>query len=701
MLDGAIQKNLLLFDDALVAMHQASRQGWRQGVGFVSLFGAYKILRPYIENLALYCNEYLGAEINISHADADDMVRQASICQREIAEIHKFISAKIPQKNQIDFYDEDSSAQLMDLWRSFGTMRPEDAYMHRYFLRGSMEFAAAVLVYRRNMSGFCLSEMLENEEVTNGISEALSRKGVDLDDNNEDKLINAIYDGCIDLFNDGRGIVAENWQDEIVDSIKKSVPIDDNLLKTIIAEQKQSLWKCLSKAQDTSQKNQAALRQLWRLSSDVVVGSHEDMMQMIYLGKLDDNVVMRDNVLRSDSALPEYLRHCQDERLDAVLAQLKPREEFEKQSENFNKREIYGALGRMNMLRLGSLYENLSTCEDNLQNLTEVENDEIDFDYENDENRLRPIKYLRSDEVIDFALDLEQTTRFAQKYSYLNFNKTGVDRALLMRLKNKDEWCGQEAHILDEFVRLVGDELDENLLQIREGNDWSVGDDINKVVAMPHGEERLEALTCLIGSMQSISDSLDEETQVQSDEIDSQIGYKSPDKEALLQDFLNDGTRIYADLKDCDTKMLYQQIHQGVLNAFVVPEYLEVECEGDKIDLAMAYVDDYDNYQPETQKFLRSLSAYYAEKIMPFHREAIKKGEISDTLEMNLESYEMAMVGLHSVETTVAVLGAEFDAENKIVADYKHYQQEKALFEQPKMYDLMLAAIMQGRRGRM
>ena len=697
MFDDAIQKNLLLFDDVLVAMRQASQQGWKQGVGFVPLFRAYKILRPYIENLALYCNEYLGAKINISHTGADDMVRQASICQREIAEIHQFISAKIPQKNQIDLYDKNSSTQLVDLWRSFGEMRLEDAYMNRYFLRGSMEFAAAVLAYRRDMSGLVLSEMLENEEITNGISEIGWRQGGDWDENNEEQLADAIYDGCIDMLNEGREVVAENWQDEIVERIKKSVPIDDNLLKTIIAEQKQSLWKCFSKAQDTSQKNQAALQQLLRLAPDVVVGSHDDMMQMIYLGKLDDNVVICDNVLRSDFALPDYLKYYQDERLDAVLAQLKTREEFEKQSENFDKQEIYGALGRVNMLRLGSLYENLETCEDNLQNLTEVETDEVDFE---DENRPQPIQYRRCDEVIDFALDLEQTTRFAQKYSHLNFNKTGVDRALLLRLKNKNEWRAPEAHILDEFVRLVGDELDNILPQTRINGDWSMEDDINKVAAMPHGEERLEALTCMIEGMHAVCDVLDVEIQVQSDEIDSQIGYKSLDKEALLQDFLKDGTQIYADLKGRDTEMLYQQIHQGVLNAFVIPEYLEVECEGDKIDLAMAYVDDYDSYQPETQKFLRSLSAYYTKKIMPFHRETIKKGEISDNLEANLEEYDVAMSGLQSMEVVVEKFGEELVEENKIVADYKHYQQEKALFEQPKIYDLMLASIIRGRRGR-
>lgn len=153
MLDDATQKNLLLFDEVLAAMRQSSQQGWKRSAGFVPLFGAYKILRPYIENLALYCNEYLGAKIEISREGADDMVRQAAICQREIAEIHRFIGIKIPQKNQINLYDEDSAAQLADLWRSFDNMRKEDAYMNRYFLRGSMEFAAAVLVYRRGGFG--------------------------------------------------------------------------------------------------------------------------------------------------------------------------------------------------------------------------------------------------------------------------------------------------------------------------------------------------------------------------------------------------------------------------------------------------------------------------------------------------------------------------------------------------------------------
>ena len=702
MLDDATQKNLLLFDEVLAAMQQSSQQGWKRSAGFVPLFGAYKVLRPYIENLALYCNEYLGAKIEISREGADDMVRQAAICQREIAEIHRFIGTKIPQKNQINLYDEDSAAQLADLWRSFDNMRKEDAYMNRYFLRGSMEFAAAVLVYRREASGFNTAEVLENEAIAHGISEALSQHGIDLEDDKNEQLVNAVYDGCENLLNGGREITSEDLDEEIYKQIRQSLPIEEHLLKTAIAGQKQSLWHFISKARKSKQKNQAALRRLLLLAPDIKAGPHEDMEQMIYLGQLQTSVPVRDNLLRSDYPLPDYLKNCEgDERLQAVLAQLKTHEHFEKQSENFDKEEIYAILGRMNMRRLGTVYENLSTCEDNLQNLTEVENDEIDFDDENDENRLRPVKYLRSDEVIDFALDLEQTTRFAQKYSDLNLNKTGVDRALLMRLKNKSEWCGQEAHILDEFVRLVGAELDDNLPHVKESDDFDMIEGINKVVAMPHGEERQEALTCVIGSMQSVSDSLDEETQVQSDEIDNQIGYKSPDKEALLQDFLNDGVRIYADLKDCDTEALYQQIHQGVLNAYVIPEYLEVEYDGDKTDLVMAYVDDYDNYQPETQKFLHSLSTYYADKIMPFHREAIKKGEISDTLEMNLESYDIAMAGLQSVGVTVDELGAELAEENKIMADYRRYQQEKAMYEQPKIYDLMLAAILQGRRGHM
>lgn len=699
MLDDATQKNLLLFDEVLAAMRQSSQQGWKRSAGFVPLFGAYKVLRPYIENFALYCNEYLGAKINISNEGCDDMVRQAAICQREIAEIHRFIGTKIPQKNQINLYDENSAAQLADLWRSFGSMRKEDAYMNRYFLRGSMEFAAAVLVYRRDASGFNTAEVLENEAIAHGISEALSLRGVELEDDKNEQLANAVYDGCENLLNGGREITSDDLDKEIYRQIRQSLPIEEHLLKTAIAGQKQSLWHFISKARKSKQRNQAALRRLLLLAPDIKAGPHEDMEHMIYLGQLQTSVPIRDNLLRSDYPLPDYLKNCEDDkRLQAVLAQLKTREEFEKQSENFDKEEIYAILGRMNMRRLGSVYENLSACEDNLQNLTEVENDEIDFDDENDE---QPVKYLRSDEVIDFALDLEQTTRFAQKYSDLSLNKTGVDRALLLRLKNKDEWRGQEAHILDEFVRLVGAELDENLPLVREGGDFDMIEGINKVTAMPHGEERQEALTCVIGSMQSISDSLDEETQVQSDEIDNQIGYKSPDKEALLQDFLNDGAQIYADLKDCDTEALYKQIHQGVLNAYVIPEYLEVECEGDRTDLALAYVDDYDAYQPETQKFLHSLSAYYADKIMPFHREAIKKGEISDNLEMNLENYDIAMAGLQSVEATVDELGAELAEENKIVADYKRYQQEKAVYEQPKIYDLMLAAMIQGRRGRM
>lgn len=692
MIDKETQQNLLLFNEALTAMKDEAGQAWERAYGFSGIYNSLYVLRPYVDNLALFCNEYWGTDIAVGVCEDKDLISQAESCKHLITEVGQVINSRLQHGNggAFDIYSDASLAVLGKRLQTINQLPAEQAFLNRYFMKGALAAWEAVAAHRRRdcTQGFPVA--LEDSEITDKIMEQFALNGVILSDEDKKSLNNALCAGCDQLVH-GKVLTPEIVSSTIVQSIGESLELEKQTVQTVIGSQQNTLFNMLKQEKRKMRRNQAARRELLLFAQNIAPISHKDAENMVYLSRFKENVPLNYPVWDSAHELPSYLQpYHHDVRFKNVMQQMKFWENYENKAADFDKEVIYEHLGKINKRRLGCVYADLNFYEDELDAWLAANDNNDDDEYPDSPQR---------QDLLEFAISLEEATRHSAKYSGLVLNDTGVGEETLKKLKTQKMWCLQDVNLLGEFFDDIGYQLDENLAHIQAEEDIDYDAAVELVLAMPHGRERYDALCCLYGTFEAANAGMDEDMDMILEEIDGLAGYRCPAANAVVSGLLEDSVNMFSDLRDENPEELFHQIRIGVLSAYVIPLYQKIDVdENEQQETVAAFVENYDAYTPEARKFILGISEYYAKKVMPFHRKAIAQNDFPETLKESLAEYGEVFSGQCYLDRLTDGIAEAKQEEYRLLVDYQKYKSQKAMYELPDNFDVMLAAKFYGGR---
>lgn len=700
MIDDVTQQNLLFCNEALAVIKKEAERVWKRAYGFSGVYNSLSKLRPYIDNLALFCNEYLCADISSDNSEDKDLISRAEGSIRLIGDINQVISSRLSPKDNksSDIYTEEYFAVLSKRLQDINRQPPEQALLNRYFMKGALEVWDAVASHRRQECTEGLSEKIDKTEIEENIVRQFSQQSIFLSDDDEKMLSNTLFTCCDKLLRDNV-LTPDAVGKTITQSVGENLGLEEQTVQAAIGSQQETLFNILKKEKAKIRRNQSARRELRLFANGIAPILHKDAENMIYLSQFKKNVPVEDYSLDSGRELPPHLKpFCQDARFKNITKQMKFWEDYESKAAEFDrdtahKNAVYEQLDKVNMYRLGLLYSDLNIYEDDLDDWldSDIENDD-DNDDSDSADREYPDSAQRQN-LLDYAMDLEEAIRHGKKYSGLDLNDTGIEEATLQKLQKQDVWRLQDANLLETFFGEVAYQLDENISRVAVVENIDFEKVMSLVQKMPHGRERYDALCCLEGTFDARNAALDEEMFSLLDEIDNQVGHLYPAANQVVVGLLEDAAGIYPDLKNEDMESLFNQIRLGVLSASVIPVYQGIEIEDDlRRETVSNFVENYKDYTPETQSFILGLSKYYTDKIVPFHQKALERGEYSGQLKKSLDEYENVFLDQCYMDSLTDKVNEEKQEEYQLLSDYQNYKKQKALFELPDNFDVMLAA---------
>ena len=162
MLDDITKKNLLLCNSVFQEVKTVSNSALKRGFGFVQINNYLRNLRPYLDNMALFCNEYFDADIKFDSSEVNDLLGIASICKRQIDCIDNAISQHIGLDDvNINFASDENMMMLGNLLSEIDKQPKKQACLNKYFMRGMFEAAAMLMLYKKqNTSNKCIYNII-------------------------------------------------------------------------------------------------------------------------------------------------------------------------------------------------------------------------------------------------------------------------------------------------------------------------------------------------------------------------------------------------------------------------------------------------------------------------------------------------------------------------------------------------------------
>lgn len=688
MLDDITKKNLFLCNSVFQEVKTVSNSALKRGFGFVQINNYLRNLRPYLDNMALFCNEYFDADIKFDSSNVNDLLGVASICKRQIDCIDNAISKHIGFDDvNINFASDENMMMLGNLLSEIDKQPKKQAYLNKYFMRGMFEAAAMLMLYKKQNTSNKMVYYLSKAGVVDNIVDTLVARGLSVDDNVEKDLLEAISLRCESLCFSKQKVTEEQVENILVNSVHQCMEVDKNILQDVVNQQKGVLFNIIKKTKNQMVENNKAFRNLSLFAQNVNPVPHDNAEKMIYLSRLDRDVMLYENILSSEYVLPDYLQCYRDDKeFKNVVASMEYWENYEKQSDNFDKRLLIENVGKMHLRWLNALSVDMENNNKIFASIASEEN--VVFDDKNIADKQK---------LLDFAEDLVVASQYSEKYLNLILNDTGVNVETLDVLRKKDEWSMQDINLLGEFFFEVEQKFDENQDVIKSFVEVDYDKVLDVVISMPHGKEKIDALNCVSRVFDLASDGLSDNLGYVCGDIYQNVRH-NPDNDNMFKDFLQEGKHLYSELKDVEVDDLFDKLKQGVVMAYVVPTYKNITIKDDALNIATSLVDDFDNYSTDTQAFITSLTKYYVDKTLPYCKEEAENGIYSSDLQKKLEYYDDICSTLDYIDDVQELIDGDFINEKKMLLEYNKFKALKGKYELPKNYDLMLAAKIYGQK---
>lgn len=693
MFDTAIQKNLLLWDSIFQKMKDVSVHALSQGRNFLPIHYTLSYSAPYIDNMALFCNEYFGGYIDNTKAENLDLLTLADVYRKKIDDIHHVIQQQgFQQEVRTDFYSDDAMNDIGNLLLKINKLPKQQGYIQRYFMESLLIAATAVESQNRLETEAGLAQNISQSELPEKVIAVLKELGIQINEENEDSVLDLLCQTCGEALLSRKPAIPSELNKKISHILSNSFAVDENILRSNIQDQSEVLCTFIKNTKSSMRQPQAAIRNLMLFSQNLKHISHNDVENIIYISKIPSSVHISDNTLSANAPLPEYVRSFADtEAFKKVQSQMAYWDKYEKDSHNFDEKSIKFHAGILSLSWLRHLYQDLNYYEELLYKVSEQKDDE-----EDDNIKIRDYEGSASEkEILDFAKDLVVAAKYSDKYADFKINKTGVDENTLNKMSRKDTLDVQDVNILEEMFHIIDQNLEDGVEVLRIADIPDYESSIQDIIAMPHGVERQDALKCADGALGVVFEDMYELMECALFDVDCIIGQSKPQADEELEDFINDTIREYPDLCHESAESLTCKIHSGVVAAYLIPLYQKAKTNEKQKDAAVSFIDDYEDMQPETQKFLQGLTEYYAQKISSDHP-MWQENEYTTDFKEALETYEDAQVSLRYITDLQDDVTQALDEEKALSVKYNKYQAQKAMFELPKNFDLMLASKFMG-----
>ena len=678
-----MQQTLLMFDEILQKLKKTSLESIERGYGFLKVNKSLAQIKPYVDNAIVFSNLYLGTHISQEEEEAQDMMLQAEKCRRQIDKLHQALQKKISfQPDTVDFYSREGIHKLENYVFSTEKKPLKEAMIERYFLKGLLDSALAVAQNRQRGTEYTMVDNIQDNDVAQKMGASLEKSGVYLNDDEIDVLDEAIVDGCSDLFFGHEPLTFKSIQGTLMHSLKEALSIKEDVLSKTLSEQNKFLLDTVKNARSSMKNHKRAVRNLSLLSQEIAFVAHDKIQEQIYRNLLSVPVKEEDNTWTS-AHFPEYLLPYKNSpEVQEILQHMTDWENFEAESKNFDKEQVYSLVGRMGVRWLACVYQDMQEYEEKLDLIDDFD-DEEDDDY-----HVHEVDHELEDDILAYTKELVTAAQYVEKYLNIDINQTGVSSSTIENLMKKDHLESQDVDLLGELFDSLAQEM-EDYDTLKKWDDVDYDQAVDAVLAMPHGAERKEALQCLKGMFDISNSEFDDELEVVMFDLDKELNRSYYDLNQTLEDFVQTGIEKYPDVQKDGAENIIDQIKLGVLSVYVAPLYLG-EKTGSQEQVLM-FIENYDAYTPEAQDFLNGLSKYYGDKVLAFHQHHVQEASVSSQLKECLESYDEITSAMNYVDSTIELLDENLADENLLEDQYKHYREQKAQFEIPKNFDLQLA----------
>ena len=701
MLDVVTQKNLRLLDLALVDLAEASLTALRRGVNVLPVNHSFSLIEPYIDNLELYYSEQFGVSFDEGQEKSSELFARAEQSRRRIKKLHQFAEKHLePLDIQPDFSDDDTMVYLGNLFEEISLQPLEEEFVNLYFLRGMLETAGVVALYRRQNTETGIAKNIDHSEIVEEIMSSLLSCGIADNTANENAVYGILCEECGYFLIHGDTRFPSRLARQIAQSFKENFAIDEAKIYPVLEKNSVLMCNFIQQAKDRMQQHRMSVHNLLFFGRDIKFIPHDAAEQMIYLNIIGENVKVKKDEVLTSRHLPDYLS-CVSKTQDfkMVKSQMPQWEIYEKKANHFNHEQVYYELSKVNLFWLGCLYADINLMESQLMEIADTK----DMDDDEDRFQLKIKENQKEKEVLAFCRDLVEATRLGEKYINgalgldMTLNNTGLGLETLDKFSQKESLNREEIHILGEFIGTVGQNLDNGIDIIKACTIPDYDTVLSQVLHMPHGDERLSALKCLSGALEATQEQLGEELEAVLFDIDCLIGGHHAETDMMLSDFLQGSVSQYPDLQKENIDQLAQNLHRGVLAAYVIPAYQQQKTTKDQTQAAMMFWDNFDDYTPETQHYLTKLVDFYAQKVMKIQTQNIAKTPVSDELQEYLDDFQDGFVSLRYFDGLQDNVDEALMQETAISLKYRKYCTQKSMFELPKHFNLMLAAKFYGK----
>ena len=686
MLDSAAKENLSLFGEVLNNLRQTSLHAFDKGRHFLPLYHTLKIIHPFLDNAVLYCNQHLNAHIPSTNDHTGDLFAQVAKDQYKIKELYSFLQQNNYLTGKHLTLDSDRNDVLLgNLLHQIDKLPSDEHDIQCYFMRGTLESAAAIAHYGRKDSEWNIADDIDHSDIPEQLSEMLQNQGISITEDDEDSVYDVLYQECGNFVSGRQPIVAQELSKSIAHTLQKQFAVDEKTIRPMLDKPSESLCQFIRKAKSQMKKHQAVIRHLTLFSQNLPVPENDIIEKKIYSKGLPKPVDKLVHPVKFLNGFPDYLQpYLNTPEFIEVQSQKSKWEAYEKKSKNFKDKDIEAILSIMSVSVVKDLYRDFDYFEDILNKISEQKDDEEEDQFK------KYVSWPQEQEVLTFAHDLLTATDLCSHFSHIDLNNTGVTVETIQAMQKKNDLSMQDINILGELFDTLEDDIGEaaDVINLSVVPDYQESWDLIK--KMPHGLERQKALTCLFMSVDLSASDLCDEMECLLFDIDSVIGHSVPAADDILAEFLSDGKKQYSDLDRFDSENLAERIHQGVLAAYVLPMYSGFDFDGSECEAALEFIEGYDYLEPETKQYLSGLTQYYANKIVSFQKE---KPIIPEELKQQFEDYGDCHFNLRLLEDIQDEVDEALIEEKKITLKYNKYKQQKEVFELPENMDLLIASM--------
>ncbi|MBR1605837.1 MAG: hypothetical protein IJ660_07015 [Alphaproteobacteria bacterium] len=691
MSESVTQKNLLLFSEILFELNKASRKAYNRGHHFLPIYQTYRVLQPYINNLSLYCQKYLDKGALIKPNQPQELFDLVQDSQQMIENIHEILMKQNFPNVNCNFYIEEARDELGRLLIDIDHLPKHQRIINRYFMRGMLEAATAIMLNRRQNSESAVAKNINESEIPEKFITFLAEQGVAMNDDNETSVYEILYQECGELISQRAPVQPKELSQSIAHSMHKYFSVNEQNIRKNIEKDSETLCGFIKEAKKHMRRHQSVVRELMLFAQNIDFIPHEKAENCIYeifvpnVAKIE-----KSQEWRSDKPMPQYLLPFAETPDVLLIKQQMPQwERYEQDSQNFDKKAIYHSASLMSLSLIKSMYRELDEYEEILDELSEIKEDEEEDGFRKIDNNVAE----REKYILDFTEKLVSATAMVEKYAQLRLNNTGIDSLTIDKMKHKDNLDMQDITILGEFISTIdnniGDCLDViNMAVIPDYNEVSL-----MVQEMPHGKEKQEALTCLMSSMDVTSEDLCENLEEVVFNIDCQIGHQAPELENKFRTLVADTKRQYPELNAWEEDDLACKIHEGVVVSYLLPYYQKEDYNGSEAEMVAAYVDGYEDLSSETQAYLQQISRYYGENIVEMYDSKKKAMKPSQKVHDDIIEFYNCQYCLQEIDEIQQEVAKALTEEKVLAAAYHKYKTQKAKYELPDNINLVLTSL--------